>query len=96
MYKQTGVDNNSMRKIATLVFWLNLKVQWEKFYDWVIVGVSGQAENMQVKPVLETQPTLDDILMTVCKLLYKNNNKQEKKETWKVGTMYKERGKKKM
>ena len=36
---------------------------------------------MQVKPVLETQPTLDDILMTVCKLLYKNNNKQEKKET---------------
>ena len=38
---------------------------------------------MQVKPVLETQPTLDDILMTVCKLLYKNNNKQEKKRNLK-------------
>ena len=42
----------------------------------IFVGVVGQAENMQVEPVLETQPTMENNIDDSMQFIFHKNNKE--------------------
>ena len=42
----------------------------------IFVGVVGQAENMQVEPVLETQPTMENNIDDSMQIIFHKNNKE--------------------
>ena len=46
----------------------------------IFVGVVGQAENMQVEPVLETQPTMENNIDDSRQIIFHKNNKKTREK----------------